>query len=179
MPQFDLTHFASQIFWLIVTFTVLYLVMARSSLPRVREILQERRERVTTDIEKAEAIKAEAEAAKTDYTSVLANARIQAKKTMVAAEEEVAAEIQSRSARLDETLSRQIREAELLVAKTREDAMGTLAPVSIEVAQAILEKITGRKVEPSRLQGIIGQLASERNVVLAQGGAAKLVRKAS
>lgn len=179
MPQFEVSHFASQIFWLVVTFTVLYLVMARLALPRVREILQERRERVATDIEKAEVIKTEAEAAKMDYTSVLTNARIQAKKIIAAAEEEATQEIQERSARLDETLARQVREAELLVAKTREDAVGTLSPVSAEVARLILEKITGRKVELSRLLDIVGRLANERHAALVQGDATKLVRKAS
>lgn len=179
MPQFDLSHFASQIFWLALTFTVLYLVMARLTLPRIREILQERQERVMTDIEKAESIKLQAETAKTDYTSILANARIQAKKVVTDANEEIQKELQERSIKLDETLARQIKEAESLLMKTRAEAVEKLAPVSVELAESILEKLVGKKPDTSRLQGVVEGLAKEMDVLQGQGGMVKVIRKAS
>lgn len=179
MPQFDLAHFASQIFWLMLTFSVLYLVMARLTLPAIRETLQERKERVSSDIEKAEILKKEAEAARTDYTSALSNARIQAKKTVMEADESIKKEIHDRSARLDETLARQIREAELLVTKTRKEAMEKLAPVSAELAQYILEKISDKKVDASRVQGIVDLYVKENALSQNFGSDGKLERRAS
>lgn len=180
MPQFELSNFASQIFWLALSFTVLYLVMARSTLPNIREILQERRERVAADIEKAEAIKKKAEEAKTDYTSALSNARVQAKQIVTEADEEIKKEIELRGAKLDETLNRQIKEAELLVAKSREEAVEKLTPVSVEVAQVIVEKLVGKKVELSRVQAVVDKLVKDKNSVFqSQGGMLQSVRKAS
>ena len=64
MPQLDFATFASQIFWLVVTFGVLYLIMARSALPVIREVLQTRQTRIFEDLRKAEKLKEEAQEAK-------------------------------------------------------------------------------------------------------------------
>lgn len=180
MPQLELSNFASQIFWLVLTFTVLYLVMARSALPRVREILQERKERITTDIEKAEAIKQQVESVKAEYMAALSSARTQAKKVVLDADEAIKKEIHDRSAKLDETLARQIKEADALLVRTREEALQKLAPVSIEVTQLILEKLLHRKVEASYIQEVVSNIVREQgSLSQMQGGVTKLVRKAS
>src|SRR5260221_7380994 len=82
MPQLDLSTFPSQIFWLAVFFVVLYLLMARLALPRIEKIIDERRNRVEGDLDKAGQMKSEAEAVIAAYEKALADARHQAQLTM-------------------------------------------------------------------------------------------------
>lgn len=165
MPQFDFSTFASQIFWLMVTFFLLYGIMARRALPRIREVLQERQERISGDIEKAELIKKEAEAAKLDYTSVLVNSRAKAKQVISEVESQIKRETAERHSKLDETLARQMAEAEALVTKTREETLQKLIPVSAELTQYVLEKLAAKKVDLPRIQAVITSLAQEKNSV--------------
>jgi len=78
MPQFDLQLLSPLVFWSIVSFGILLLVLYRFALPPVLEILDERRNRIESDIEKGEKLKAELEAMKTEYRKKLAEAEAEA-----------------------------------------------------------------------------------------------------
>ena len=60
LPQLDIETYASQIFWLIVTFIVLYFLVAKIAMPRIAEVLEGRQERIEDDLDKAETLKKEA-----------------------------------------------------------------------------------------------------------------------
>src|SRR3546814_6905695 len=60
LPQLDADTYPTQIFWLVVTFVILYLIMSKVALPRIAEVLEERQERVADDIETAERLRSEA-----------------------------------------------------------------------------------------------------------------------
>ncbi len=60
MPQFDTTHYQSQIFWLISCFLILYIFVAKFFIPRIAEILKERLEITSGYLKKASSINDEA-----------------------------------------------------------------------------------------------------------------------
>src|SRR3954471_23901059 len=78
MPQFEPSSFPSQIFWLVVTFIALYLVVSRLAVPRIAEVLEQRRRLVQDDIDRAAALKAETDQALAAYEQAMAEARAQA-----------------------------------------------------------------------------------------------------
>ena len=84
LPQLDLTRFPPQLFWLAVTFIVLYLIMSRIALPQVGGILRTREEKITGDLNRAEQLNREAADALKGYETALAEAR--AKATEIAAQ---------------------------------------------------------------------------------------------
>ncbi|MCD6035613.1 MAG: atpF2 [Rickettsiales bacterium] len=141
MPQLDPAFFASQLFWLAVMFATLYLYLARIGLPKVRTVLQDRESRIANDLEKASAMRAEAEHAKADYTSGLEGARKSAMERVTHALETIRKETQDRHAQLDQTLARQLVEAELRVTKVKNDAIAELTPVSEELATIMVNKL--------------------------------------
>ena len=61
MPQFNAKSFNSQLFWLIITFTALYLIITYFILPRIRENIRLRKNKIANDLERAEKIKSEIE----------------------------------------------------------------------------------------------------------------------
>ena len=50
MPQLDFSTFANQIFWLVVTLVVIYLVLSKVALPRIASVLAERQGTITNDL---------------------------------------------------------------------------------------------------------------------------------
>src|SRR3546814_1656625 len=75
LPQLDADTYPTQIFWLVVTFVILYLIMSKVALPRIAEVLEERQERVADDIETAERLRSEAAVVQSEYEKALAEAR--------------------------------------------------------------------------------------------------------
>ena len=54
LPQMDITTFPSQVFWLIITFGILYLFMWRTAIPKLRNTIEERQDKILIDINEAE-----------------------------------------------------------------------------------------------------------------------------
>src|SRR6185437_16624527 len=105
MPQLDVSTFPTQLFWLLISFVLLYLLMARLGLPRVGHILTQRRGRIDGDLEKAGQMKAEAEAVIAAYERALAEARAQAQQTLKETTERLGAEAAKRQSAIAEKLA--------------------------------------------------------------------------
>src|SRR5665213_2141049 len=116
MPQFDIATFPPQIFWLAVTFLVLYLVMALVGLPRVG-IIKRRREHISDDLDKAQRMKAEAEAVIAAYERALAEARTKAQATMRETMERLNIDAAEQQKKLAESLHAETAKAERRIAE--------------------------------------------------------------
>ena len=61
MPQLNPEFFISQLFWLILTFTFLFIFLWRISLPRISSVLEKRETKINDDVAVAKQLQAEAE----------------------------------------------------------------------------------------------------------------------
>lgn len=159
MPQLEFVTFASQIFWLAVTFGILYLVMSRSALPTVREVLHNRQTRIVEDLKKAEKLKKEAESAEADFTSVIAAARQKAGKLLSDVRTKAEKEAAARHARLDETFVRQTNEADHRITVMKKDALEKLIPVAVDVAHDMAEKIAGISLDRKKVEQVAAEIS--------------------
>src|SRR5579883_1757674 len=91
MPQFDPTVFAPQLFWLVVTFVLLYWIVAKVAVPRVGEAIDNRARVIQEDINRATQLKAETDAAAAAYERAMADAQAQAQEHMRAMQAELKA----------------------------------------------------------------------------------------
>ena len=82
MPQLDVSTFSSQLFWLIISFSLLYLLLSKLCLPSLNKILQERDFKVSSALKRAHQAKAEAERVKAEYQAILDHA-VQNKNLMI------------------------------------------------------------------------------------------------
>lgn len=164
MPQLDFSTFASQVFWLFIAFFTLYIILARVSLPTIREVIQSRQARIAGDIKKAELLKKEAEEAEADFTSALSEAKQKASAMIHKVKEKAALEEAKRNAKLDETFVRQNKESDQRVAQVRKEAKEKLLPVSVDVAQAIVNKVLGVNVERKKVESVVFEVSKNYNM---------------
>ena len=57
MPQLDPKYWASQAFWLILVFTILYISIAKFYLPKIKNNLDDRENRIKDDLDDANKFK--------------------------------------------------------------------------------------------------------------------------
>ena len=143
MPQLDFTTFANQIFWLIVTLLILYFILSRIVIPRIADVLAERRGTISNDIAAAEELKVKAEEAEAAYNLALADARIEAAKIIEVTKTEMKDELRSAIAEADKEIFEKITSSEKQIAEIRASAMDKVEQIAKTVAAEIVISIGG------------------------------------
>lgn len=159
MPQLDFATYASQIFWMAITFAILYFLMARVSLPKVRDVLQHRNDRIASDLKKAESLKKEAETAAHDFTTEVETAKQKAAKIIADAKVKAKEEETIRNHKLDETFTKQQKNSELRINAIKKDAAEKLQPVMVEATKLIVKKLSGTKITDKQVNEALEKAA--------------------
>lgn len=163
MPQLDLATYPPQLIWLAITFVVLYLLMAKLGLPRISRALAARRERIDGDLEKAQQMKAEAEAVIAAYERALAEARQQAQQTLKETTDRLGAESAERQRKLAETLAAETGAAERRIAEAKNAALANIREVAVDVARAAAAKLAGGEIDAGRAAAAVDAVMRERS----------------
>ena len=145
MPQLDFGNplMISQIVWLLILFGGLVFLCAHYLLPPIAGVLEDRRHRITADLDAARAAKAEADAAEAAHREASAKARAEAQAAVSAAVQAANAEAAGRAEALNARLNEQIAAAEGRIAAARDSAMGALREVATDAAGALVERLSG------------------------------------
>lgn len=162
MPQLDTSKFASQFIWLTITFGILLILMSRVALPRISQVLEERRHKIDGNLKKAESLKAEAEAASDDYQEALADARDHAQEILRQARQEIAERAAEKQAETGRRLNGEIEAAEKSISEARNAALAEVRRVALEVAQSAAERLAGEKADAGSLGDAVDAVLKER-----------------
>lgn len=163
MPQLDLATFPPQLVWLAITFLALYLLMAKLGLPRISRVLGVRRERIEGDLEKAQQMKAEAEAVIAAYERALAEARQQAQQTLKETTDRLNAAGVERLRQVAEKLAAETGAAERRIAEAKSAALGNIREVAVDVARAAAVKLTGGDIDSGKAAAAVDAALRERS----------------
>jgi F-type H+-transporting ATPase subunit b len=141
MPQLDPTYYASQLFWLVICGTVLYLVMSKIALPRVSRVLASRDNQVRHDLEKAARLKQEAEDIKVVYTRALRDADERAKslndRTIAALREKQNAALANGMVKVNERLAK----TEHTIAIQKDMVMNEVEAIAQKLSATIVNEL--------------------------------------
>jgi F-type H+-transporting ATPase subunit b len=144
LPQFDTSYWGGQIVWLLLIFAVLYFLLARVFVPRLRKSLDLRASTISDALTGARAVQTEADAQAEAARKELADARASAQRTAADAKARADAESKARQAVEEETLAARFAEAEDRIRGMRDAAMGNVRGIAAEIAEAMTEKLSGR-----------------------------------
>ncbi|WP_427449797.1 F0F1 ATP synthase subunit B' [Litorimonas sp. WD9-15] len=152
LPQFDFTTWASQIFWLLLVFGVLYFILSTFILPRIGQNIADRTDRISDDLDQAANFQAQAEETEKSYTKILADARAKSmnvsEATRNAVEEDIAKEIEAAEA----VAEREAVVAEARIRKSRDAALESVETVAVEAAGDVLEALTGKTFTAAKIR---------------------------
>ncbi len=143
MPQLDFSTWPNQIFWLLVTLVVIYLVLSKVALPRIGAVLADRKSTITNDLAAAEELKQKAVEAEKAYNDALANARTEAAKIIAAAKAEIQKDLDAATARADAEIAAKTAESEKSIAAIRDGAAAAVAEVARDTAVELVTALGG------------------------------------
>jgi F-type H+-transporting ATPase subunit b len=145
LPQLDISTWPTQVFWLVVSFVLAYLLFSRLVTPRIGLVLEERASRINEDIAKAREAEAAARQTEADYLAELEKARSEASAQASQAMAEAGKTAAKAEAELAKKLARKVKSAEDKLAKIRDEAMAGLEIVAEEAASLAVEQLAGIK----------------------------------
>ncbi len=163
LPQMDTTTFASQLFWLAVLFGVLYVVLSRVALPKIGQVIEERRDRIADDLDKASQLKAETDKAIESYETALAEARARAHKMAQETRDAINEDVEQQKAALEEKLAGKLADAEQSIKATKETALANVREVAVDTAAAVVVQILGDEADQGAVDAAVGAALQNRN----------------
>ncbi|MHA6645927.1 F0F1 ATP synthase subunit B [Mesorhizobium sp. A623] len=143
-PPFDPATFASQIFWLVITFGLFYLFLKRVVMPRLAGIFDTRSARISQDLDQANKLKSEADAAVAAYEQELAEAKANSNAIGQQARDNAKAEAETARKKVEAGLEAKLAEAESRIASIKSAAMKDVGAIAESTAGAIIEQLVGK-----------------------------------
>jgi len=161
-PPLDAGTFAPQLIWLALSFGLLYLLLKRFYLPRVGEVIEERRERIERDLRQAEKIKAETAQALNNYERALGEARGKAQAIVKDMRNTLSAEMEKERSTVETQITAKLADAEARIAQTKASALAGVSEIAGELAGAIVARLSGREVSKDEVaKALVNRQAAE------------------
>lgn len=155
MPQLEFATYAPQLIWLAISFVFLYLMMSRVALPRIGAVIEQRRDKIADDLDRAAGFKKDAEEALEAYEQALAAARGRAHEIAAANREKVKGEADAKRAATDARLAEQMTQAETRIQETKEAALSNVRGIAVEAAEAIVAKLIDQTIDRSASEAAV------------------------
>ena len=161
-PPFEPSSFASQLFWLALTFGFLYWFFKAKALPRLEETIEQRRTRIETDTVSARRLREEADAAEAAYTQELATARANAQSIASTARDKATGETNAKRAQAEADLDARLKQSEDRIAAIKAEALGHVDEIATEVTGSILGTVTGRQYSDEAIRAAVADASAAR-----------------
>lgn len=162
MPQLDASSFTSQIFWLFVTFVLLFVIMKTRVVPKVSTIIETREARINDDLGTAASLKQQAEDARQQYEAAMNTSRATALSIVAETQKEARAAITAKIAEVDSAAATRLAQAEQAIAKSAGAARGKAGGDAAQLADMILVKLGITNTTRAEIDAAVGKLAGKQ-----------------
>ena len=161
MPQLNPEFWVSQIFWLAITFGILYVVLSKLILPKISANLESRKSRISDNIEAADKQKEESVKKLKEYDEIISESKTEAKNIFNQAREKAIKDINTKRAVLDKQIDDEIKKVEKEINQLRKDAPAKINKIAIETSSELIQKLIGVEVNNSSISAIVNDLSKK------------------
>ena len=162
MPQLNPEFWISQIFWLTLTFGILYIVLSKLILPKISANLELRRSQIQENIEAADKQREESETKLKEYEEIILKSKLNAKKIFKETREKALKDINLKKDSLDGQINEEIKKAEAEINALKKNAPEKINKIAIEASSEILKNLIGTEINNSSISAMVNEL-SKRN----------------
>ena len=162
MPQLDPTYWASQAFWLILVFTVLYISIAKFYLPKIKNNLDNRENKIKEDLETANKFKDLSETKLKEYEKIVENAKKEVIKIYLESKNKLDKDIQTKKDVIEKEIENEINEAQKEVSELKKSSISDIQHISKDIASNIIENISGDKLNESSITAAVEDVSKKK-----------------
>ena len=159
MPQLNPEFWISQIFWLTLTFGILYIVLSKLILPKISDNLESRKSQILENIEAAEKQRQNSEEKLKEYEEIVSKSKMEAKNIFNQAREKTLKDISDKKDVLDKQIDDEIGKAEQEIKELQKSAPDKINKIAIETSSELIQKLIGAEVNNSSISAIVDDLS--------------------
>jgi len=161
MPQLNPEFWISQIFWLTLTFGILYVVLSKLILPKISSNLELRKSQIQENIGAAEKQRESSETKLKEYDEIIQKSKLEAKNIFKEAREKALKDINSKKEILDKQIDEEISNAEKEIETLKKGAAEKINKIAIETSSDLVKKLIGAEVNNSSISAIVNDLSKK------------------
>ena len=161
MPQLDPKYWASQAFWLILVFTILYMSIAKFYLPKIKNNLDNRENKIKDDLEDANKFKELSESKLKEYEKILEDAKKEVMKIHMDSKNTLDKDIQTKKETIEKEIEKEIIKAQKEISDLKKNSITDIQKISEKVASNIIESISGDKLNESSIKATVEEISKK------------------
>ena len=161
MPQLNPEFWVSQIFWLTLTFGILYVILSKLILPKISANLELRKTQIQENIEAAEKQREDTELKIKEYDDIITKSKIEAKNIFKETREKAQKDISSKKELLEKQIDEEVKKVEEEISLLKKAAPEKINKIAIEASSEILKKLIGTEINNSSISAIVDDLSKK------------------
>ena len=165
MPQLNPEFWFSQIFWLVVTFGILYLVLSKIILPKISDNIETRKSQVLENLELAEKQRNESEAKLKEFDNIILKSKIEAKNLFNESRKKLLDDINSKRQKLEEEIDKEIKIVEAEIKEFKKKSPEKINKIAIETSADVINQLIGVSVNNSSITAIVSDISSKNKTL--------------
>ena len=159
MPQLDPKYWASQVFWLIVIFTALYLSISKLFVPKIKRGLDDRNDKIKNDLDEAKNLKEKSEQKQIEYEKIIEEAKKEVQKMIFESKNKLEADINLKNKAFDKEITKEIAAAQKEINTLKKESLNDILLISESITSQIIESISGEKLNESSIKAAISEVS--------------------
>ena len=161
MPQLNPEFWFSQIFWLIITFGLLFFILSKFILPNISSNLENRKSQILENIENADEQRLESESKIKEFDKIIYESRVQAKNILNDAKKKISEDINNKKKLLDEEISSEITNVEKEISELKKRSPDTINQIAISTSSDLVKQIIGADINKSSISAIVENISKK------------------
>ena len=161
MPQLDPKYWASQAFWLILVFTVLYISIAKFYLPKIKNNLDDRENKIKNDLDEANKFQELSESKLKKYEKILEDAKKEVVKIHIESKNLLDKDIKIKKEIIEKEIEKEILKAQKEISDLKKNSISDIQKISENIASNIIETISGDKLNESSIKAAVEDISKK------------------
>jgi len=155
MPQLDPTYWASQAFWLILIFTFLYLTLSKIFIPKIKESIDNRDNKIKDDLDEAQKLKTIAEQKLKEYETTIEEAKKEVQKITFESKNKLNSEIQNKKKEIEEEINLELKNLEREIVNLQKNSVSSISAIAEEMTSKVIEMVSGEPLNQSSIKAAV------------------------
>ncbi len=162
MPQLNPEFWISQIFWLILIFSSLYVVIWKIFLPKITDSIENRKLRIVKDLNETQKLKENAEKKLKEYSKIIEEAKKEAKKIIEDNKKKLERDIKSKKQKFDEEIEKELISIEKEIKNLKKISISNVNKIAVEISTEVIKQIIGSEMNVSKVSAIVEDISKRK-----------------
>ena len=164
MPQLNPEFWVAQIFWLILTFSALYLIIWKVFLPKITLSIENRQSRVVNDLDEAQKLKEYAEKKLNEYNKIIEESKKEAKKIIEDSKKKLDRDIENKKQKFYDEIEKELMATEKEINDLKKSSISNINNIAVETSAEIIKQMINIEVNQSSVSAIVDDVVKRKVV---------------